>query len=404
MERFTQALGAYAAHLHDNVIAGYPAMAGTELLGSAMSLLAAIDGADTNSGADDDYAAILSAASATARSSTATTFAVGERHTERALHAWFNDELPREAVAVLSRPVDVWTELSRSVVVTKRTKRGQHREVKRYGRSFVIGRTDGAESELQRPFPLDGMLSAIQRTDGLADGIALAAIATSAYDIPLLGGEHKSWSEVLPADVSARLGAEPYSYSEHTTGPYIGTNERQSVTFPSRHRLTYRARLTDPSDRSVIATRTTKLVSATDRGTVRSVVPAIVLRDDDGRMTYKRAERIAVRTVATERLHDGNVTVQRSKSKSASRYVKPRSYSESFVIREADELAAIVRIAVYLEPDRAVTFANEARTMEGTLTRGKSGRYSGTINGTDVRAKGCRTTQALGKQLAPAFI
>ena len=409
MEHFLRSLGSYCQHLYDSVVDLYPALSGDVLVGSAMAVLASSYSVRSeSSGADDNYDAMLSAAAAIASTSSATLSDIGAVHAERAAHAWPSDALPREAVAVTSRSVDTYSTLSTSSVVSKRTKRGTSRRVVRYGRSFVVGSTSGGNPltalDVERPYPLDVTLETLRRVEQYADGIDLASIATAAYDLPMIGGEFQSWSEVLPEDVSARLGAEPYSYAEHTSGPWIGTNERPLPRSAGRLRVTARRRDSDPTDRSRIADRVTELVSAGDRVAVRREVPAVVIRDDSGRVVETRSARVAVRTAPTETLHLGHSTVTRVPSKRDTRSTSKRSYSESFVIRSADVLSGLVAIAETLDADRSALWANEARTIGGTITRARSGRYSATVLGSDVKCKGARTSSALAKQLAPAFL
>lgn len=397
MESFVSTLGAYVASLYDEVTEQYPALSSDHgLTCSAMALVHAVRVADSASGADDNYTAMLSAAEAVARTATATAHDIGSISTERAAHAWFGT-LPMDPTAVVSRVADAWLEASKSVVVTKRTKRGTHREVKKYGRSFVVGGIDTRRTERVTPYPLDEELKQLRRTSFGADGIEVARITTAAFHVDMLGGEFKSWSEILPADVSARLGAEPYSYAAHTTGPYIGTNERQPVSFRTAYRTTMRRRDSDSDDPMLTPGAPTAR---------RTIVAGVVVRDDSGKVVTKRAERVAVRSAPTDRYFIGHAVHHRAPTKRDAATTK-RSYSEAFLLPAGiDPLEAIGHAAAVLERDSAATFRSEDGTIVGTLSRGKGGRLAGTLGTISGKsqAKGCRTIDALRKQLAPALL
>jgi hypothetical protein len=395
METFTYALGAYVGHLHDEVVERYPRMAAdVSLCSQAMALLHAVDRADSASGADDNYAAMLSAAEQSVRSATATVHDIGSISVERADHAWFGDALPREATAVVTREMDAWTEQSKATIATKRTKSGTHKRVTKYGRSFADGSTYTREVTQVVPYPLDGALENVKRGPLGADGIALAAIATSAYHLPMVGSEFKSWSEVLPPLVSALLACEPYNYAAHTTGPYIGTNKRQSVAYRSRYGIAYHPRDNDPTGPNVTACDTTAR---------RTVIPAVVKRDADGRIVERQSERTAVKSAPPEHLWVGTKRTPRPPSKNRRTAAPKRTYDEVFIVNTFDPLSSLVYVAQSMEPGRSAIWHDEARTVSGTITRAESKRYSATVHGSDVKAKGARTPSALAKQLAPAF-
>jgi hypothetical protein len=396
METFIRSLGAYAAHCVDSVRDAYPALAAsTDLLRSAALLVHAVHAADSDSGSDDNYDSMLSAAAAIAATTTATVHDIGTVHAERADHAWFGS-LPMEPTAVVSRVADAWTAATTATVVTKRTKRGTSRKVVRYGRSFADGSSDTVGTARPAPYPLDGELARVHRGPLGADGVALARIASSAFGVELIGGEFKSWSEVLPAGVSARLGAEPYNYAAHTTGPYRQTNERQLPAYRTAYRTTMRQRDTDHEAWNVTPHAPTAR---------RTVVPAVIVRDDSGKVIDRQRERVAVRSAPTDRYFVGHAVHHRAPAKRDTRARKARSYDEAFTLPAGiDPLEAIGHAAAALERERSATFTNEAGTIAGTLTRGKAGRYAATINGSDVTAKGCRTIDALRRQLAPALL
>jgi hypothetical protein len=397
METFVHSLGAYCAHLHDEAVEHYPRMASDEALcAQAMRLLHTAHLANSDSGSDEDYEAMLGAAEASVRSATATVHDIGAVHPERAAHAWPSD-LPREAVAVAMRALDLWTLSQQAVIATKRTKKGTHKKVTKYGRSFADGSTRTDEVTQLVPYPLDNALANVHRGPFGADGIALAAIATSAYRLPMVGAEFESWSEVIPALTSALLAAEPYNYAAHTTGPYIGTNERQRPQYGPRYRIGYHPRDEDPTG------TTSALVASCDTTARRTVIPALTERDEAGKVTTKRAERIAVRSAPPERLFVGHEATQRPPSKNRRASTKRAdSYDEVFKVG-ADVLAGIADIAATLEPGKRGRWHDEAWTIAGTITRGKGARYSATVDGSTVKVKGARTVAALTKQLAPAI-
>ncbi len=283
-----------------------------------------------------------------------------------------------ESTDAAQRAEDSYRALTTSTVARKRTKKGNTSTVRRYGQSLVAGDTDayGAGSIV----PVSVLSHAleecrtIRHADGreetryMADAIGVARVASLAFDIPpLLGGEFLSFSEELPAEVSTLLDWNVTG----STGAYMATNETK---------LTYAPRLRLPSLRLRKGEKAEETVTFHDGQSVTRLASPSVDRDHAfmGHRAYVRPS--TVRQVR------------------ASRAV----VREAFTLNSGDPLASLAAVAGIIGKGDKVRFATADRSIVGTLTRGKGGKYSATIpDGPTV--KGARTVAAIVKALAPAF-
>ena len=379
------------------------------LLPRAVRLIAELELGDSGSGRGESYEQILTAALAVAATSTATSYDIGAVASERADHMWPSDALPRDAVAVVTAAIDVYREQTTAVIAVSRSRKQTLRVVKRYGRSWTMGRDTAADGTAAAgpavPYPLEHELERVRNGPYGRDGIELSNIATAAYQLPAVGSEFKSWHELLPARISALLGAEPYNYAAHTTGKYVETNTRPLPAYRSRYRTSHRGRDADPIER--VTATATALVTAADTTAVRTVIPSRSVLDERGRLIEYRRGHTAVKSAAPAYLFVGHTAEERPRVKSETRHATKRSdsYDETFVLPAgADVLASLVDIARTVERDRAVLWTTADRGLDGTITRGTAGRYAATVTGSAVRARGCRTITAMARQLAPALI
>lgn len=328
---------------------------------------------DTFRGTDsaDNWIAILSASEATLTSCMSTLFELGERNELRADHLRIVDRrFESDPVSGTATPADPYVSAITSTIVRKRSKRGTYSEVRRYGQTLVTGNVTPSHELTPSTVGTEYMLEQCKRGNGYYDGIGVARVATAVYELPeLIGGEQTSYSEVLPADVSA--GLTDYSYSAWTTGAYDG------VTRHSYRRVKYSTRVRLPHPR---ARKGESFEPRTVDGVTMLVAPAE--NSDSLFMGHRRMTRVA----------------------SARGKRVPRTYSETFRLTESDPVGSLFVVATDLQRGTAVRWhvVNGAR---GTLTRGRNGRYSFTLDGSnEYRVRGVRTVATLVRNIAPAFM
>lgn len=346
-----------------------------------------VDAIDHTSGEiRENWEAILAAGEATAKSSSATFHNIGGVAPLRADHLRITDRpFVSDPVLAAQREEDPYSAATRSVIVRKRSKRGTYSRVARYGQTLVSGDSRPTQESLvvESALTILFRLAATEqcrRGHGLYDGIGIARVATASYSLPtLIGGEQKSYSEVLPDDISLALRGESYSYGSWTTGPYDGLTRHnvKVARFPiSRESLPW-PRERDGENLSVrydISSRTARLVApASDTehlfvGHRRTVRPSTVRGKRVARVvreTFLLAgdPLVALRTVAE------TVSTVAREEKSGSRYLW------------------------HVE--------NGAR---GSLTVTKNGRLSMTMSGSpELSVRGVRTVTTLVESVAPMF-
>lgn len=410
---YLRSLAEYVAELADIAMADFPTL---DTL-STMRLIHMCHGAETKEHADN-YRSILTAAvmstngvgvnTATGRHAIDTTAAIGTVAPLRADHLRIIDR-PFDAEGDIGtvKPADPFHAVTTAVVKRSRSKRGTSTVVVRNGRSLLtVGRTapdpvyvhetaDGPDPVYGSIVPRCIIEHAIEQCRGPLgyDGIALARVATFAYDLPtMIGLEHVSKSQVIPATVACLLDAG--AIAKHTTGAYDGL---------TRHNVSTRQWSTRVQLPALRARKGEYVEGSTPAADVahRVTVAGSTVRDDDGRVIYRVPTRTAVRSVTGPKRFDGHTAIVRPATRAATRVA--RSYSEAFILK-GDALAALADVATVIGKGDRVTWSTDDRVLEGTLTRSARGYLSATVKGASLKPRSCRTVAALLKHVAPEFV
>jgi hypothetical protein len=361
--------------------------------------------------ADDDVAAIVANEIRTLINwASVTTADVGDIDDVRAPHVWNVGRETTDHRPDQYRAPDQYRESVTAVRTVKRGKKGSSVTVTRHGRSLVGGHT--ADVQAVGRIPAAVVRDAIDRTrerssTGLADGIALARLATLLYDIPdLIGGDVTSWSEVIPAtdengrpmdprDIAAHLD-HPVGLSgglsptlDRAVGPEYRTADDDPRSFP-RAWTTGATSLSWPDRRRIVRVRRRK--NETDRetvvrsdqngrGTLWAHVTELWAPGPDGRAFightgYERPMTVRERRARRARLTDGRVELDQSSDL-------------------ADGLAGA--IAERVDAGLSGRWEWEHGDDHGTFTLSRSGRLN--VNGAGYRVSGARTIEGVRAQL-----
>jgi len=337
-----------------------------------------------------DSAAVISDMVTLLRHSVVATSMTGAFDATRALHAYMHDlhdeDTPDHA------PAPDYYDGVRHTVTRKRSRKGTTTTtVARRGTAFVIGSechpagNDGrytmASSRVVLPVARRLIEQSTRQGVQGRDGIGLARLASSAYDIdPLIGSDAESWSEVIPADVCAQDIDRMRTYARHVHGE---TLRAQRVT---RHATRYalpmpRKRDADP--------------------TPREHVEHLPTADVDARQWWKVIEHRGAAD-DTMMIFMGHRKVKRGPTQASLR--KARVYLESVIIREADDLPTVLaQYVATLPKGSAARWAWEGTGITGTVTVSAGGRYNvrGTFDGASIIVvRSARTSTAVARQVA----
>lgn len=301
----------------------------------------------------------------------------------RAFHTWWHADRVTGDEARHAAAPDVH-ERVRARRRKVRTNRGETVDmVSVHGRAYVIGATDGLQ-----PRPEHSM-SAARAAAMLAD-VPRAAVGRDAVDV------YRATEVLYGRSVPALIGADVLTWAE------FGAWDETRARAPRRGWST-RYRLPAPRARATDDVRAGERLAAADRVDIeRETVPALIERDDRGRVIYCSGRpRVRTTTVPRGEVFAGHRLIVRGLTYRDQRDQRRRGVDDALLIRDHDDPAhvlAAVLAAVDAGPYRATW---EWRGHRGAATMSAGGAYSvtGLPGARQVKA---RTVGALERAAARA--